>query len=210
MKISEAKLLKILMLVLGLIMLITTIWAAVRAEDFQDKALQNLGGIVFGVMAITFGLKIDESYNTKAILMAGFVLVIGTAFATRELCFMTADIAASGGGVTAMVFVPFIGVIMGFVLSGSSKYLTGRKESKFIKHIWMLVVISFIGITAIILYRIADLFHLFGTTPAFYAVLIGYLCYLAIFLYGLLAMFSDEIKYNMKIGVKRSEEDDRS
>jgi len=203
-KISEAKMLKILMLTLGMIMLITTVWAAVRAEDFNDRALQNLGGIVFGVMAVTFGLKIDESYNTKAALMAGFVLVIGTAFATRELCFMTNDLALAGGGVTAKVFIPFIGVLMGFALSGSSKYLTGRKKSKLIKEIWIIVVISFIGITAIILFRIYDLMHLFGTTPAFYAVLLGYLCYLAIFIYGLTSMFSNEIKYNMKIGVKES------
>ena len=202
MKISEAKMLKALLLVLGMIMIFTTVWAAVRAEDFQDRALQNLGGIVFGVMAVTFGLKIDDSYNTKASLMSGFVLVIGTAFATRELCFMTADIAAAGGGVTATVAIPFIGVLMGFALSGSSKYLTGRKESRYIKEIWMIVVISFFGITAIILYRIADLIHLFGTTPAFYAVLIGYSCYLVIFLYGVSSMFSNEIKYNMKIGVK--------
>jgi len=201
-KISEAKMLKALLLVLGMIMIFTTVWAAVRAEDFQDRALQNLGGIVFGVMAVTFGLKIDDSYNTKASLMSGFVLVIGTAFATRELCFMTADIAAAGGGVTATVAIPFIGVLMGFALSGSSKYLTGRKESRYIKEIWMIVVISFFGITAIILYRIADLIHLFGTTPAFYAVLIGYSCYLVIFLYGVSSMFSNEIKYNMKIGVK--------
>ena len=194
---------KVLLLSLGLIMLVTTIWAAVRAEDFQDKALQNMGGIVFGVMAVTLGLKIDDSYKTKASLMSGFVLVIGTAFATRELCYLTADLAAEGGNVTGTIIIPFIGVIMGFVLSGSSGYLTGRKHGKYIsvKVIWAMVVISFFGIIALMLYHIADLLPLFGTTPAFYAVLIGYLCYLAIFLYGMYAMFSDEIKYNMKIGV---------
>ena len=207
MEISEARMLKILMIALGLIMLFTTIWASVRAEDFQDKALQNMGGIVFGVMTLTFGLKIDDTYKTKASLMSGFILVIGTAFATREICFMTADIAASGGSVTALVVIPFIGVIMGFVLSGSSGHITGRKQSKYIKVIWMMVVIAFISISVLMVYRIIDLLPLFGTTPAFYAVLIGYLCYLSIFMYGLYAMFSNEIKYNMKIGVTPAPEE---
>jgi len=195
------------MLALGLIMIITTFWASVRAEDFQDKALQNLGGIVFGVMALTFGLKVDDSYKTKASLMSGFILVIGTAFATRELCYMMADIASTGGSVTATVVVPFIGVIMGFVLSGSSGYITGRKQSDYIKEIWILVVIAFVTINLLILYRIYDLLPLYGTTPAFYAVLLGYLCYLAIFIYGVSSMFSDEIKYNMTIGVKVAPEE---
>lgn len=199
--------LKFLMIALGLIMLFTTIWASIRAEDFQDKALQNMGGIVFGVMTLTFGLKVDDTYKTKASLMAGFVLVIGTAFATRELCFMTADLAASGGSVTGTVAIPFIGVIMGFVLSGSSGYVTGRKKSKHLKTIWLMVVAAFMLISAIMVYRIIDLLPLFGTTPAFYAVMIGYLCYLAIFLYGIHALFSYEIRYNMKVGVTPAPEE---
>lgn len=193
--------LKILMIILGLIMLATTIWAAVRAEDFQDEALQNMGGIVFGVMTLTFGLKIDETYNTKASLLSGFILVIGTAFATRELCYFTASLAEADVSLTTSVVIPFIGVLMGFVLSGSSKYITGRKESRFISLIWLMVVVSFTAICVIMIYRIIDLIPSFGTTLAFYAVLLGYICYLAIFIYGLYAMFSDEIKYNMKIGV---------
>lgn len=192
--------LKILMIVLGLIMLATTIWASVRAEDFQDKALQNMGGIVFGVMTLTFGMKIDETYNTKAALLSGFVLVIGTAFATRELCYFTASLADSGATLITSVVIPFIGVLMGFVLSGSSKYITGRKESRFLSIIWMMVVASFTVICMIMIYRIIDVLSLFGSTPAVFAVLAGYLCYLAIFVYGLHAMFSDEIRYNMKIG----------
>jgi hypothetical protein len=209
-EISEARILKILMICLGAIMLITTIWAAVRAEDFQDKALKNMGGIVFGVMTLTFGLKIDDTYNTHASLMSGFILVIGTAFATRELCFFTADLAASGGSITAMIFIPFIGVLMGFVLSGSSGYITGRKESGFIKTIWLMVVIAFMGISALVVYRIIDLIPVFGTTPAVYAVLLGDLCYMAIFLYGLRGMFSYEIKYNMKIGVTPAPDSEES
>ncbi|MDR1954841.1 MAG: hypothetical protein LBP82_02680 [Candidatus Methanoplasma sp.] len=207
MELSEARLLKILMLSLGLIMLLTTIWASVRAEDFQDKALQNMGGIVFGVMTLTFGLKIDDSYSTKASLMSGFILVIGTAFATRELCYATASAAESGGSITATVIIPFIGVLMGFVLSGSSGHITGRKKSKNIRLIWMMVVISFMAICTLMVYRIIDLLPLFGTTPAFYAVLIGYICYLIVFVYGVHAMFSDEIKYNMKIGVAPAPEE---
>ncbi len=207
MKIAEYQVLKIFMLSMGLIVLFTTIWASVRAEDFQDQALQNLGGIVFGVMSITLGLRIDKTYSTKAALVSGFILVIGTAFATRELCFFTADIAASGGSLTGAVVIPFIGVLMGFVLSGSAGYVTGRKESRLIKVIWLMVVAAFASISALMIYRIADLMHVFGTTPAFYAVLIGYLCYLAIFVYGVHAMFSYEIRYNMKIGVTPAPEE---
>jgi len=206
-KIAEYQVLKIFMLSMGLIVLFTTIWASVRAEDFQDQALQNLGGIVFGVMSITLGLRIDKTYSTKAALVSGFILVIGTAFATRELCFFTADIAASGGSLTGAVVIPFIGVLMGFVLSGSAGYVTGRKESRLIKVIWLMVVAAFASISALMIYRIADLMHVFGTTPAFYAVLIGYLCYLAIFVYGVHAMFSYEIRYNMKIGVTPAPEE---
>lgn len=196
---SEGRFLKILMITLGLIMLFTTIWASVRAEDFQDKALQNMGSIVFGVMTLTLGLRVDSSYTTKASLLSGFVLVIGTAFATRELCYFTATLAETGGSFTASVIIPTIGVIMGFVLSGSSGYITGRKESRFVSLIWFLVVFSFVGMLTIMVYRIIDLLPLFGTTPAFYAVVLGYVCYAIIFIYGIYAMTSDEIRRNMKV-----------
>jgi len=195
------------MLSLGLIMLLTTVWASIKAEDFQDKALQNMGGIVFGVMTLTFGLNIDDTYKTKTSLLTGFVLVIGTAFATREFCYLTASLAETGVSFVSMVIIPFIGVMMGFVLSGSSGHISGRKKSRFVKVIWAMVVLSFVGITVLMVYRIIELLPLFGTTPAFYAVLIGYFCYLAIFVYGMHAMFSDEIRYTMKIGVTPAPEE---
>jgi len=191
--------LKILMIVLGLTMLFTAIWAAFRGQDFQDKALQSLGGIIFGVMVLTFGIRIDDTFNSKGSLMAGFVMVIGMAFATRELCFLTADMGASGGSVTLNVAVPFIGVIMGFVLTGSAGYIVGRKKSRLIKEIRILVIIALLTITGLTLYRIYDVAGLFGTSPAVWAVLLGYGCYLAIFLYGLYSMFSHEIKENMSV-----------
>jgi len=200
MKISESRLLKYLMIFLGVLVIITAIWASVKATDFQYQALQDIGGLVFGVMTLMFGLKIDDSYTTKASLMSGFVLVIGTAVATRELCFMTSA-AASGWGLTANIVLPFIGVIMGFILSGSSNYVTGRKESKYIKWVWSLVIFAFVALCAVMLYRMYDLMPLYDVTPAFYAVLLGYICYLIIFLYGIYAMLSYEIKYHMKIGV---------
>ena len=203
MKMTEARLLKIMLLSLGLIVLATTIWSSLQAEYFQDKALQNMGGIVFGVMTVTLGLNLDDSYNTKASLMTGFVLVIGTAYVTREFCYMAAGLADSGGNVITGVIVPFIGVFMGYVLSWSSKYVSGRKKSKNLKVIWMMVVGSFIGICVIMVYHIIQLLPLYGETPAFFAVLIGYLCYLTLFVYGLQMMFSDEIKYNMEVGVKK-------
>ena|GEM_PF-1417268 len=190
---------KVLMIVLGLVMLTTTIWASFRAQDFQDRALQSLGGIIFGVMVLTFGVKIDESFNTKASLMSGFVMVIGMAFATRELCFLTADLGASGGNMTAAVAIPFIGVIMGFVLTGSAGYIAGKKKSKLIKEIRILVILALLTITALTLYRIYGLMDLFGTTTAAWAVLLGYLCYLTIFSFGLYSMFSQEIKRNMSV-----------
>lgn len=207
MEISEAHFLKFLMIALGIIVLITTIWASVRAVDFQNQALQDLGGIVFGVMTLMFGLKVDKSYKTKAALLSGFILVIGTAVATRELCLMTSEMSAGGLSITANVVLPFIGVIMGFALSGSSGHVTGKKESKYIKLIWSLVIIAFVTISIIMIYRIVDILPLYGTTPAFFAVLLGYICYLLIFLYGVYAMFSYEIKYNMKIGVTPAPEE---
>ena len=201
MKMSEARLMKIMLLSLGLIVLGTTIWSSIQAEYFQDKALQNMGGIVFGVMAVTLGLNLDDSYNTKASLLTGFVLVIGTAYVTREFCFLAAGIATEGGSMVTNVIIPFIGVFMGFVLSWSSGDVSGRKKSRNIKAIWIMVVASFLGISAMMIFHIIELLPLYGTTPAFFAVLIGYLCYLIIFVYGLQMMFSDEIRYNMKIGV---------
>ncbi len=201
MEISEGRILKVLMITLGLVMLLTTIWASIRAEDFQDQSLQNMGGIVFGVMTLTFGLKVDSSYTTKASLLSGFILVIGTAFATRELCYFTANLAQVGVSFTTSVVIPAIGVIMGFVLSGSSGYVTGRKQSKYVSVIWFVLTGTFIGICILMLYRMIDIMPLFGTTPAFFAVMIGYLCYLLIFLYGLYAMMSKEIRQNMKIPV---------
>ena len=197
MKISEAHLLKVLMLSLGVIMLLTTIWASIRAEDFQEKALRNMGGIVFGVMTLTFGLNINDTYKTKASLMTGFVLVIGTAFATSEFCNLAAALAEGDGSFIITVIIPFIGVIMGFVLSGSAGYISGKKKSRYVKVVWAMVLASFAGISIMMMYRIIDVLPLYGTTPAFYAVLIGYFCYLAIFMYGVYAMFSDEIRSAM-------------
>jgi len=194
--------LKALMISMGLIMILTTIWASVRAEDFQDKALQNMGGIVFGVMTLTFGLKVDATYTTKASILSGFILVIGTAFATRELCYFTASVAESGISFVTSVFIPAIGVFMGFVLSWASGYITGRKLSSRIRTIWFMVTITFLVICVIMITRIIDLVPLFGSTPAAFAVLIGYLCYLAIFAYGLNAMFSEEIRQNMNIRIR--------
>jgi fructose-specific phosphotransferase system IIC component len=208
MKLSEAQLLKILLLTLGLIVLSTTVWASLQAEYFQDKALQNMGGIVFGVMTVTLGLNLDNSYNTKASLLTGFVLVIGTAYVTREFCYLAAGLAETGGSVVTTVAIPFIGVIMGFVLSWSSGYVSGRKRSRSIRTIWLLVVASFVGISAMMMYHIIELIPLYGTTPAFFAVLIGYLCYLALFIYGLNSVFSYEIRYNMNIGVKPAPEEE--
>jgi len=207
MKLTEAQMLKILLLTIGLIVLATTIWASLQAEYFQDKALQNMGGIVFGVMTVTLGLNLDNSYNTKASLLTGFVLVIGTAYVTREFCFLAAGLAEAGGSIITSVIVPFIGVIMGFVLSWSSRYVSGRKKSKSIQSIWAMVVASFAGICILMIYHIIQLIPLYGETPAFFAVLIGYFCYLVLFIYGLYTMFSYEIKYNMKIGVKPAPEE---
>jgi len=201
MEMSEARILKYLLIFLGVLVIFTAIWASVKASDFQYQALQDVGGIVFGVMTLMFGLKLDETYKTKASLMSGFILVIGAAIATRELCYMTSEAAASGGNITVNVMLPFIGVVMGFVLSGSSNYVTGRKESKHIKKIWILVIFAFLALCAVMLYRIYDLIPLYDVTPAFYAVLIGDLCYIAIFVYGIYAMLSYEIKYHMKIGI---------
>jgi len=209
-KFTETHFLKYLMIILGLIVLITTVWASVRAQDFQNTALQDLGGIVFGVMTLTFGLKIDETYKTKAALLSGFILIIGTAVATRELCLMTSELGSSGGGITINVALPFIGVIMGFILSGSSGHITGKKESKYIKLIWGMVIFAFTAITLLMLYRIYDILPLYGTTPAFFAVLLGYICYVLIFLYGIYAMLSYEIKYNMKIGVTTLSEEPKA
>jgi hypothetical protein len=210
MKMTEARVLKILLLSLGLIVLATTIWASLQAEYFQDKALQNMGGIVFGVMAVTFGLNLDDSYNTKASLLTGFVLVIGTAYVTREFCFLAAGLAESGGSVVTSVAIPFIGVLMGFVLSWSSKYVSGRKKSKSIQTIWVMVLGCFIGISAMMIYHIIELIPLYGTTPAFWAVLIGYFCYLIIFLYGVHSMFSYEIRYNMRVGVTPAPDEEQT
>jgi len=193
--------LKIMMIVLGLIVLLTTLWSSLDSVDFQNRSLQNLGGIAFGVMVLTFGLKVDDTHRSKAAQVSGFILVIGTAFATREFCNLAGQWSAEGLNFTANVLLPAIGVIMGFVLSGSSDYVTGRKKSRSNKIIWMLVVFSFAAICALMLYRTVDIMQYFGTTLAFYAVFIEYICYIIIFAYGLYSMFSDEIRYNMTIGV---------
>jgi len=195
------------MITLGAIVLITAVWASVRSQDFQSQALQDLGGIVFGVMTLMFGLTANESYKTKASLLSGFILIIGTAVATRELCYLTSEFASNGGSMTANIALPAVGVIMGFVLSGSSGHVTGRKQSEYVSIVWGLVILAFAGVTAIMVYRIIDLLPLYGTTPAFFAVLAGYVCYILIFVYGIYAMFSYEIKYNMKIGIIPTEEE---
>lgn len=208
MEFSETRMLKYLLIFIGLLVIFTAVWASVKSTDFQYQSLQDVGGIVFGVMALLFGLKLGDAYHTKVSLMSGFILVMGAAIATRELCFMTSEAAANGGSITINVMLPFIGVVMGFILSGSSNYITGKKESKHTKKIWILVIFAFVVLCAVMIYRIYDLLPLYDVTPAFYAVLIGYLCYIAIFVYGIYAMLSYEIKYHMKIGIIPAPDED--
>lgn len=167
-----------------------------EAANTGAVAVGAVGGIIFGILILMYGMNVRSGSNDKVGILSGLVRVIGIATILAAI-FVAISAGLSDGSITTGIVSAIVEIIVGLILLWIASKIAGSNQNVISNVLWIILVIVFLvlAILAIVGFVTglleADLSSIVGA--------ISSLCMFFVYAYAFLACLSPEVKSSMGI-----------